>query len=251
MRPRLSIIMPVLNEAGNLGATLASLPPAPDLEVIVVDGGSADGTREVAGSMSGVLCLTSPRGRGVQMNLGALASRGELLVFLHADTILTPAHLAVLRRAAADPRFEAGAFELALTPPRRALKFIAWGANRRSRLFGLPYGDQVICVRRGLFFALGGYAHRRPEDLDLVLRLRRHTRLRLLEPAVSSSGRRWLEGGYLNTTLNNWLFLTRHLAERALTRRWPRRGELERIGRGGGQGPTAPAPSHTQPPPTP
>jgi hypothetical protein len=162
------------------------------------------------------------------MNAGALASRGDLLVFLHADTRFTAAHLQVLGRVAPDPAFAAGAFELALAPPTRALRFIAWGANRRSRYLGLPYGDQVLVVRRALFFALGGYGHRRPEDLDLVIRLRRQTRLRILAPPAESSGRRWLEQGYFRVTLKNWATLTLHAAERLFTRRWPEVGELLR-----------------------
>jgi rSAM/selenodomain-associated transferase 2 len=216
----------VLNEARVLAATLAALPVAPDLEVILVDGGSADGTWETAGDFPRVRRFRSPRGRGRQMNAGALAARGEILAFLHADTTLTGAHLAALRRAAADPRFAAGAFELSLTPDLPALRFIAWGANLRSRLLGLPYGDQVLCLRRDLFFRLGGYVHRRPEDLDLVLRLRRHTRLAILTPPVASSGRRWLEGGYFLTTLAHWTALAWHLAQRAFTRGWSARGEL-------------------------
>ena len=133
---------------------------------------------------------------------------------------------AALRQAACDPRVGAGAFELRLTPPTPFLRFIAWGANWRCRLFRLPYGDQAIFVRRDLFLALGGFAHGHPEDLDLVLRLRRLTRLRLLTPPVSSSGRRWLKHGNLRTSGYHWAFLIRHLAERLLTRRWGRDGAV-------------------------
>jgi hypothetical protein len=89
----------------------------------------------------------------------------------------------------------------------------------------LPYGDQAIFVRRDLFFDLGGYAHRYPEDLDLVIRLRRFTRLHLLTPPVITSGRKWLERGNLQTTARHWLLLTRHLAERLFTRRWDHHGD--------------------------
>jgi rSAM/selenodomain-associated transferase 2 len=226
IKPLISLILPVLNEASILTGTLSTLPRSPDLEIILVDGGSSDATREVAARFPHIRLLTAPRGRGVQMNAGAHAARGEIFVFLHADTILGPEHLAALRRAALDPRIAAGAFELGLTPPTPFLRFIAWGANQRSRLFGLPYGDQAIFVRRDLFGALGGYAHRHPEDLDLVIRLRRHARLRLLTPPVNSSGRKWQERGYLRTTARHWLQLARHLAERLFTRRWPAKGNL-------------------------
>ena len=231
--PAISIIIPILNEAETLGETLAGLPRAPDLEVILVDGGSTDNTLRVAADFSHVQVITAARGRGRQMNAGAVASAGDLLAFLHADTLLTTEHLKGLRRAAADPHFAAGAFELYLTPPVPALRFIAWGANRRARFFGLPYGDQVLILRRSLFWSLGGFTHRRLEDLDLVLRLKKQARLKLLRPPVSSSGRRWLENGYWRTSLKNWLTLALHLAERALTNRWPEKGGLVACGRGG------------------
>ena len=224
--PTFSIILQVDNEAGVLGKTLSGLPQAMDLEIIVVDGGSTDGTREAASAFPQVRLLQAPKSRGGQMNAGARVARGKFLVFLHADTCLGPEHLAALRRAAADPRFAAGAFELLLVPPLPALRFIAWGANRRARVFGLPYGDQALILRRDLFQILGGFSLRRPEDLDLVIRLRRHARLRVLIPPLASSGRKWLEHGYFHTTLKNWLFFAYHLAERTLTRRWGGRGKL-------------------------
>jgi rSAM/selenodomain-associated transferase 2 len=226
--PFISLILPVLNEAPILAEALSGLPRAPDLEIILVDGGSTDATREVAARFPRVRWVSAPRGRGVQMNAGARVARGDFFVFLHVDTVLTTEHLAALRQAAGDRRAGAGAgaFELHLNPPTPFLRFIAWGANWRSRLFGLPYGDQAIFVRRDLFFALGGFAHRHPEDLDLVLRLRRLTRVRLLTPPVSSSGRRWLKHGNLRTSGYHWAFLIRHLAERLLTRRWPPMGQL-------------------------
>jgi rSAM/selenodomain-associated transferase 2 len=222
----LSIIIPVLNEARNLEETLTCLPRDLEAEVMVVDGGSTDQTLAVAARFPAIKIMTAPRGRGSQMNAGALAASGELLVFLHADTWLTGEHLKALKTAAADPEFAAGAFALMLTPPVPALRFISWGANRRTRVFGLPYGDQVLTIRRSLFLALGGFAHRRPEDLDLVLRLKGRARLSLLQPRVASSGRRWLEGGYLRTTTKNWVFLARHLAERLFTSRWPEKGDI-------------------------
>ncbi len=231
-KPVISLILPVVNEAPILAGALSRLPLTPDLEILLVDGGSTDATREVAAAFPHVRWLIAPQGRGAQMNAGARVARGDIFVFLHIDTVLTPDHIAALRRAARDPQVGAGAFELRLDPPTPFLRLIAWGANWRCRLFRLPYGDQAIFVRRDLFGALGGYSHRRPEDLDLVIRLRRLTRLRLLTPPVSSSGRRWLKHGNLKTSGHHWLYLARHLAERLFTRRWPSMGELRVGGRG-------------------
>ena len=224
--PGISLILPALNEAPILAEALSKLPRSPDLEIILVDGGSVDATRAVAARGPHVRLVTAPRGRGSQMNAGARLARGELLVFLHIDTVITPAHVAAMRQAACNPEVRAGAFYLRLTPPTPFLRFIAWGANWRCRLWGLPYGDQAIFVRRALFVAVGGFAHRRPEDLDLVIRLRRFTRLVLLTPPVTSSARRWQQQGNLKTTVGHWLYLVRHLAERLCTRRWPRLGDL-------------------------
>jgi rSAM/selenodomain-associated transferase 2 len=231
-KPVISLILPVLNEAPILAAALSGLPRDPDLEILLVDGGSTDATREVAAGFPHVRWLSAPRGRGAQMNAGARVARGDFFVFLHIDTVLMADHVAAVRQTALDPRIAAGAFELRLAPATPFLRFIAWGANWRCRLFRLPYGDQAIFVRRDLFFALKGFAHRHPEDLDLVIRLRRLTRVRLLTPPVTTSGRRWLEHGNFQTSGYHWLYLARHLAERLLTRRWPRMGDLGVGGRG-------------------
>jgi len=196
------------------------------VEIILVDGGSADATQAVAARFPHIRLITAPQGRGAQMNAGARLARGDILVFLHIDTGFTPAHVAALRQAARNPEVGAGAFYLCLMPPTPFLGFISWGANWRCRLFGLAYGDQAIFVRRALFFALGGFAHRRPEDLDLVIRLRCRTRFCLLNPPVAASARRWQQHGNLKTTGCHWLQLIRHLAERLFTRRWQGEGEL-------------------------
>jgi rSAM/selenodomain-associated transferase 2 len=231
-KPEISIIMPILNEATILAEILPHLPRSPEVEILLVDGGSTDASRQVAARFPHVRLLTAPRGRGAQMNAGARVARGDFFVFLHTDTILTAEHLVAWRQAVGDPVVGAGAFALRLIPPTPFLRFIAWGANWRSRLFLLPYGDQAIFVRRDLFFSLGGFAHRRPEDLDLVIRLRRVTRLRLLTPPVNTSARQWRQHGNLRTTAKHWLGLIRHLAERLCTRRWGMVGEL-RVGGGG------------------
>jgi len=206
-RPLISIIVPVLNEAATLTATLHPLVGAPDSELIIVDGGSQDGTVNVAGQFTGQV-FKGARGRGNQMNFGALQARGDILLFLHGDTALPASALDMIRRALDDDMVAGGAFRLRFASTGRALKIIAWGANLRSRLFGLPYGDQALFVRRSAFEGIGGFS---PwplmEDVDLVRRLKRTGRMVLLPEAVTTSARRWEREGVLWTTIRNSLLL--------------------------------------------
>ena len=137
------------------------------------------------------------------MNLGAAHARGDILLFLHADTLLPAGGLEAIRAAMRSPHTVGGAFRLAFVPATPALRVIAWGANIRTRLGRLPYGDQALFVRRALFEELGGYADV-PflEDVKLVQALRK--RLSGLVPhAVQTSGRRWQRDGVLYTTVRN------------------------------------------------
>lgn len=204
----LSIIVPTLNEASTLPSTLRSLTGRADCELIVSDGGSTDGTVEVARQYAHHV-IGSERGRAHQMNAGARAATGDGLLFLHADTRLPPAALETVRRTLADPAVAGGAFRLRIESPDLRLKLIAGVANLRSRLLGLPYGDQAIFVRRTLFETIGGYA---PwplmEDVDLIRRLHHAGRVVLLPEAVTTSARRWEQEGVAWTTLRNGLLLS-------------------------------------------
>ena len=206
-RPLVSIIVPVLEESASLTAALRPLVTEPDVELIVVDGGSRDGTVDVARQFTDKVFLGA-RGRANQMNVGAQQSRGDILLFLHGDTALPPSALEEVRRALLDDTVAGGAFRLRFASSRRALQLIAWGANLRSRFFGLPYGDQALFMRRSVFELIGGFP---PwplmEDVDLVGRLKRVGRLVLLPEAVTTSARRWEHEGVLWTSVRNSLLL--------------------------------------------
>jgi len=203
----LSIIVPVLDEASTLAATLHPLVGVPESELIIVDGGSQDGTVDVARQFTGQV-FKGARGRANQMNFGVLQAKGDLLLFLHGDTTLPPAAVELVRQTLTDDTVAGGAFQLRIASPCRALKLIAWGANLRSRYLGLPYGDQALFMRRSVFDAIGGFS---PwplmEDVDLVRRMKRAGRVVVLPSAVTTSARRWEREGIFRTTVRNSLLL--------------------------------------------
>ena len=210
-RPQISVIIPALNEAPGIARAIASAAQEPEVEVIVVDGGSRDDTVQVA-RRQGATTLEVPAGRARQMNAGAEASSGEYLVFLHADTILPPNYAGLVRRLLASPDVVAGAFRLGIEGCRRSLRWIETGANWRSRWLRLPYGDQALFVRSRIFSDLGGYADLPiMEDYDLVRRLNRRGRVILAPEAVVTSARRWEQLGVVRTTLLNQVMVTGHL----------------------------------------
>ncbi len=192
---RLSIIIPTLNEEAALPETLRSIAQAaPCAEVLVVDGGSTDRTREVAEGFRAldVRWLGAPRGRGNQMNAGAAAATGDVLLFLHADTTLPAGAQEMVRRVMEEPRILGGNFRIRFVPRAPLADLFTWCYNVRSHLH-IFYGDSAIFIRREVFQELGGYrAELLMEDIDLVLRLRRAGRLAYLRDApVCSSARRF------------------------------------------------------------
>ena len=154
----ISVIVPTLNEIICLPQTLrqARAGLGPDVELIVADGGSTDGTADVA-AHSGARVIPSSRGRGTQMNAGAAAARGDILLFLHADTLLPPQAGALIGAAMADPQVLGGNFRLQFDAPGLLPRLFAIGYNARSRRHRLFYGDSALWVRRDVFRALGGY----------------------------------------------------------------------------------------------
>jgi rSAM/selenodomain-associated transferase 2 len=198
---RISIVVPVLDEAARIVAELEALQSlrAAGHEVIVVDGGSRDRSAELAAPLVDRV-LRAPRGRALQMNAGARAARGEVLLFLHADTRLPPdAASAVLARG------DWGRFDVAIEGRHALLPVIARMMNLRSRLTGIATGDQAIFVRRTLFERLGGYAEiPLMEDVELSRRLRRVSRPVCLRLRAVTSGRRWEMRGVLRTVVLMW-----------------------------------------------
>lgn len=205
MSRSLSIIIPALNEEGRLAATLAALPAG--VEVIVVDGGSRDATPVIAREYGARLVISEP-GRARQMNIGARNASGEILLFLHADTLLPPGFQDEVESCLGQKGAVAGAFRLHLVGAKRGLGLIAWGANMRCRYLGLPYGDQALFMERQLFSELGGFPEvGLMEDVMLVAALRKKGRVVLAEESVQSSGRKWQQQGLIRTTLVNQLIL--------------------------------------------
>ena len=212
MSPRLSIIIPALDEAAGIGATLAAMQPlrAAGHEVIVVDGGSRDGTPAAAQPLADRV-LAAPRGRASQMNAGADRAVGEILLFLHADTRLPPgADRAVLDGlAASGARW--GRFDVRIEGRSPLLALVAWLMNRRSRLTGIATGDQAMFVTREAFATVGGFpALALMEDVELSTRLRRVSPPLCLGDRVVTSGRRWESRGVFRTIVLMWWLRLRY-----------------------------------------
>jgi uncharacterized protein len=205
--PRISIIIPTLNEADHIEKTLWSTLSMEHTEVIVSDGGSRDETVHIARKY-GVRVLEGAPGRALQMNAGARAAAGAIFIFLHGDTRLSPGADLAVEKALGSPDVAAGAFSLSIDALDPGLRFIEKAANFRARYLQLPYGDQGIFMRRHIFLTLGGFAELPiMEDAIMMRRARRLGRIVLLPEAVATSGRRWLRHGIIRTTLINQLIL--------------------------------------------
>lgn len=216
--PRLSVIIPTLNEAAVLADTLEQLQknvvlpdgdgsPAAELEIIVADGGSRDATREIAAGR-GAAVIEVDGGRAAQLNAGAARARGDWLLFLHADTLPPPGYPELILQALDDPATVAGAFRLGIEGEGAALRLVELGANLRSRWLRMPYGDQGIFLSKRVFEEVGGFA---PlpimEDFQLIRRLGRRGPVVTLPQAVRTAARRWRQMGVLRTCLINQLML--------------------------------------------
>lgn len=207
----ISIIVPVLNEAKVIARSLGELLEQEGrFEVIVVDGGSTDGSPEAARRIARVRCMDSPRGRGAQMNAGAAAAQGDLLLFLHIDTRLPRGAIAVLE-AAAVQGLRAGAFRHSFADSDWRLRFISAGHNLQCRLTRIYYGDQAIFVTRKVFDRVGGFPEvPLLEDVMFCQRLRKVTRAVLLPQAVTTDARRFRQHGVWRTAGRGVLILVRH-----------------------------------------
>lgn len=202
----LSIIIPCLNEAEGIAHTLAALEPVRrrGAEVIVVDGGSDDGTAERAAPLCDALITALP-GRASQMNAGARLARGEILLFLHADTLLPDAADAIVIDGLKRARRSWGRFDVRINGRHPMLRAVERLMNLRSRLTGIATGDQGIFVTRTLFAAAGGFPDMPlMEDIELTKRLKRFGPPLCLKHRIVTSGRRWEQRGVLRTILLMW-----------------------------------------------
>jgi rSAM/selenodomain-associated transferase 2/rSAM/selenodomain-associated transferase 1 len=201
---RISIIIPTLNEAADLPATLASTQDAADVEVIVIDGGSGDKTADVARSWGAEVFSSAP-GRARQMNFGAARATGELFLFLHGDTRLPVGFDRYVRKILAQPGVVAGAFRLRVDGDLPGLRIMERLVNARSRRLQFPYGDQAIFLGASLFREIGGFPDMPiMEDFELVRRLRRRGRIVIAPVPVLTSARRWENLGIVRTTVINY-----------------------------------------------
>ncbi len=204
--PYVSVVIPALNEAANIAATIKSAIHE-DAEIIVVDGGSIDNTVEIASS-AGVRVLTGLRGRAVQQNLGAKAATGRVLLFLHADTLLPAGYVNDIFKVMMDRKTVAGAFRFKTNLDYPVMKLIEFVANIRSRYLKLPYGDQGLFILKSVFESVGGFPEVPiAEDLYFLRRLPRYGRIRIAPVYALTSARRWQTLGLFRTTLINYIIL--------------------------------------------
>ena len=199
-----SVIVPVLNEAEIIESALKQVTSLQgNFEIIVVDGGSSDQTVSLARRFAVV--LSSPKGRAAQMNAGAKAAKGDILLFLHADTSLPGNALPAVEKALKDPEIAGGRFKIKLDETGWEYRMVETGINVRDYLIKGFTGDQVIFVRKSVFESLGGYLNMPlMEDLDFGRRLCRAGRVIRLPLTVVTSARRWKKKGLFRTILLMW-----------------------------------------------
>jgi rSAM/selenodomain-associated transferase 2 len=219
----ISIIMPTLDEELLIADTLAATRRVVgDAELIVIDGGSADRTAALAQPFAPV--VSARRGRAVQMNAGARLAHGDVLLFQHADTLMPPGALDMVRDALSDPQVTGGAFAIRFDEPGWMYERMGRDTTRRS-LTGSYTGDQCMFVRRDVFWQIGGYPRLEiMEDVELSHTLRRLGLVRLIDTPVVTSARRHRQCGLLNVLLLCWrirLLYALGVSDTALKRMYP------------------------------
>jgi rSAM/selenodomain-associated transferase 2 len=226
----ISVVIPTLNEEASLAETLAQLRNIDGLEIIVADGGSTDRTIALA-EEAGAMVVCSQPGRGLQQNSGAAAATGDILLFLHADTILPDGFPAMTRTSLELNGVAAGAFSLAVDLPGITIRFIEKIANWRSRWLRLPYGDQALFMTAETFQRAGAFPEIEiMEDFALMRILGKTGKIRILPATVVTSGRRWQKLGILRSTLINQAMIIGYLVGRspASLANWYRRSSRAR-----------------------
>ena len=201
---QISFIIPVINEVGNLQQAVERAWKAGAHEVIIVDGGSDDGTWELANSLK-CLALNSAPGRGIQLQAGAQVATGNVLLFLHADNWLASDACQQIRERFPEDECFWGGFQQRIGSARWIYRVLEWGNAIRVRWQGLVYGDQGIFITRGLFEKVGGFPPQPlMEDFELSRRLYRVSNPVLLRGPIHLSNRRWAKFGVVRQTILNW-----------------------------------------------
>ncbi len=207
----ISIIIPTRNEADSIGRLLPELLAVHGVELLVVDGGSTDNTVDIAKSL-GAQVLSSSPGKAKQMNAGAEAAHGNILLFLHCDTKLAPGFVGQVRDALNQPKISAGAFQLSIDGKGFGLRVIEWLVNFRSKILQMPYGDQGIFVTSDMFFSVGEFPPQPiMEDFELMRRLRGRGKIKILPLHATTSARRWKKLGIMRTTVINQAIILGYL----------------------------------------
>jgi len=200
---KISVIIPVLNEEAHILRTIESLKHGKNIEIIVVDGGSSDATAYEA-RLGGARVISGGKGRAAQMNHGALHASGEILLFIHGDTIVPEGYDREVREALRDTDVAAGAFSLHFDNLTLPVRIIEKGANIRSRFLGLPYGDQGLFISSELFRTVQGFPEMGiMEDVAFIRKIRAWGRVVILDSVVTTSARRYVSLGALRTWVMN------------------------------------------------
>ena len=207
-----SVIIPVLNEQQNINSVIEHVKnqaASSQCEIIVVDGDS-DGSTIKAIQADSATSVTAQKGRAWQLNAGAEIAKGQILLFLHADTKLPPNAFDKISEVMANPKYVAGAFDIGVDSDRFSIKLIAARSRIRSHVTRVPYGDQAIFIRKKYFDKIGRFKEiPLLEDVDLMVRIRKKgDKIRILRNQVSTSARRWEREGVLYTTLRNLVVVT-------------------------------------------
>ncbi|WP_194334947.1 TIGR04283 family arsenosugar biosynthesis glycosyltransferase [Mariprofundus sp. KV] len=199
-----AVIVPLFNEYRILPQMIKQLQQLGADELIVVDGGSDDGTLELL-QQSGLRWISSEAGRARQMNAGAEQCESDILFFMHADTIISSTHVLAVKEVMVSPEYVGGRFDVRLSGTHPAFALIGWMINLRSRLSRISTGDQCQFVRRKSFEKIGGFADLPlMEDVALSRVLKREGKIACLRQKVITSSRRWERSGILRTVLLMW-----------------------------------------------
>lgn len=205
--PAVSIIVPVLNESGIINRTiqhLISVSAGIKTEIIIVDGNPAGSTIKDVYSRE-VITMPHPPGRGTQMNAGAAAAKGSVLLFLHADTRIPAGAIGDVIKMCNLSAIAGGAFSLRIDTPKKVYRLIETWANIRSRILRIPYGDQAIFIKKKVFINIGGFAMvPLMEDIEIMKRMKRNgLKIKLIDKAVTTSARRWEKEGLIYCIVRN------------------------------------------------